>query len=773
MLRGRELRAEIAALEQDVERLEARLQELREFGSFLETGRDYESSGFSPAKLRALSRKYGISAEDFDDEGAIEKIALEIKLWSRRLSRAKERLAELGRAPEAVPFFARLRSWLQAAALAILAVIALAGQFAAQMIGALVSRGRFVLILLAVIAIPAFILWAIWLGLRGDDTIAQRPCEEFLSAREADGGPESNRDECVTVYFATPRAVIKDKDAAPSRPASGGEPGYQPVSRFTKHADAKGALYWGRAEVAVLKRNFKYEKKQGEKFDFAARLRTGVALNQIRVTTLSVGAGGAFDSTKDHYFKQLSDDVQSKADGKVLFFVHGFNVKFDDALTVAARLSIDLNIKNEDAYVSKGGLAYGLGQPFLFSWPNKESMSEYDPDRDHNAPAAGRHLAEAISGVIRATSSDSGAGTATPEINLVVHSMGNRVLLSALQSLAEDPALRDNSYKIRIVHVAAEPGRKEYAEAVKSFEERLAQLGVEEISLPKVSVYSDADDFALALAEFRNGSPRVGKHGNKTDPFVYRGAGSSRYTTIDSTGFESDWNHSYFSDSPSVVADIACALKDVEPEQRMLIGQPTSQTQWWRMSDDDSTRSDLLPACKLTPLPPIDPCEPYGRVRGWPIIGKWLAALLFPEGAKKCEVAPENSCEQDPTRSWCVTPPAVVTPEPVSTGVPFKIGKSSLREVKPGEISETERLKGWLSKEKGDETIERILILVRAKDEDLARRRFATLSEIVKLELGDVMIERSQAPLVDGNDAEITVYFKSRVESKDPSEIKE
>jgi hypothetical protein len=226
-----------------------------------------------------------------------------------------------------------------------------------------------------------------------------------------------------------------------------------------------------------------------------------------------------------------------------------------------------------------------------------------------------------------------------------------------------------------------------------------------------------------------------------------------------------------------VVADIACALKDVDPEQRLLIGQPESQTQWWKMSDSAIARAGVLEACKLTPLPPIDPCEPYGRVRGWPIIGKWLAALLFPEGAKKCSVPPQTSCKADPTRSWCAEPPVVITPEPKATKVLHKIGKPGFRGQTEDNIGpEATKLKNWFSVLKSKESIKRIVIMVRAKDEDLAQQRFAVLSkflaeQLLEQETIPATIERSSLPLEAGDDSTITLYFESGVESKDPADL--
>lgn len=771
MSNGTERRAD---LERNIDGLQTKIAELQEFREFLKGDRSFEKSAFTPARLRELARRYNLTAEDLADEAALEKIDLEIRIRERRLRRAREELAAL---PVSVPFTKRILGALEALAIIIIAVLAGVAAFAASALKSLTSIMRPLLVFLFILAVPAIALWVIWLSLKGDDTLAQKSCETYLQEKQAAGELSEGFNDCVTVYFATPRAAVKDTRSVTKATGQEQENAYQLVRRFKKTQEKDKILYWGRAEVTVPKRE---PLKSGEVTNFRARLREGQGRSQTRVTILTVGAGGEFNAAKNRYFEELSTDINA-ADRKVLFFVHGYQVKFEEALKLSARLSFDLNLKNPQAYLpaddQQRSIAYSFGQPFLFSWPNDESLLGFGTDRDRNAPAAAPFLAKALAAVI---TSSTGPGEQTEkelEINLIAHSMGNRVLLESLHDLASDSSLRGRKFKLRIIHAAAEPGQKLYNDKVDEFERSLA----DDIQR-SVTIYSDADDFALASAEALASveafgrAPVVGKHGNwddwnKTKPFVYKGEGSSHFTTIDATGFKTDWNHSYFNESPTVVADIACAFRDVSPSERMLIAQPTKNPEWWRMSDRAIEKRD---ECKVTALPGIAPCEQYIRALKWPLIGESLAEWLVPGGGEKCTRPPVNICDpKNKSRpDWC--PDGKVWPESKFFDVSFKAGKPSLGKGDAGEKFETERLQNWYNAAKGDEQIKSIVILVYAKDEVLAQERFKTVKEILVGQGADeTKIERSTTETLSAGDSgKVTVSFESRVPSKAPEDLR-
>jgi esterase/lipase superfamily enzyme len=112
-------------------------------------------------------------------------------------------------------------------------------------------------------------------------------------------------------------------------------------------------------------------------------------------------------------------DVAKTYPAQALVFVHGYNVSFENAARRAAQIAYDIKF---DAAT------------FLFSWPSRANLWASLSDRDTVAIAAD-HLRDFLSKIV--------AETKVKKIHFVAHSMGNTVLLIALEKIAkEDPTLR-------------------------------------------------------------------------------------------------------------------------------------------------------------------------------------------------------------------------------------------------------------------------------------------------------------------------------------------
>ena len=118
--------------------------------------------------------------------------------------------------------------------------------------------------------------------------------------------------------------------------------------------------------------------------------------------------------TEDQLFMRSARqrlEVASVFPKQVFVFVHGFNVSFENALRRAAQIAYDLNFD---------------GTAFLFSWPSRGSMWSYASDRE-SAEIAVDHLKEFLEKIV--------AETQPSKIHLIAHSMGNVVLLNALEKI--------------------------------------------------------------------------------------------------------------------------------------------------------------------------------------------------------------------------------------------------------------------------------------------------------------------------------------------------
>lgn len=663
-------------------------------------------------ELIRLQKQPLINDLDFLDGAAIEKISLELRIWKTRLAQSQEKLqAEMARPvrPTAI----------EAAKAATASII---GRFASTASGILRFAFSFTRIA-APAALVAFIIAYFWQA-APDRNIS---CEAAHRAQIARSGG-AVLDDCVTVYFATKRDYVTTHDKRRND-----EFDYPIVDRFTNSHETDG-LKWGRAEVSVPRREKDINSNIEGKFDFTELARSGANLNRTRVTQISVGSSTS-PELKSEYFTQLSNDVGEHGAGKVLFVVHGFNVKFDSALKLAARLSLDLEIaaqkgQNDSAY--KEMPRYQFGQPFLFSWPDQEGIFPWDyvRDRDVNSTGAAGDLADALLQVM----SQPDVST----INLVVHSMGNRVLLHSLEKLGPRLSGVNHPVKIRIIHASADVSPDDYGKKVTEFETRLHEIldssQKPNLSHPKVTIYSDANDWALFWSAIANSSDRVGRNpkGQRSKPpYVYQSANDkglqdysdAEYVTVDASGFKSDWvNHSAFERTPTILADMACALEDSDKRALTKVSLKDGRT-YWKI---DAKSGEVL--CKLTPVPRREVnCDLYMSHKKH-VLSFFFSIIdrgMFPDAEQKCKKpAPTPPQPKPSSLASC----EVYRPEQVL----FKVGKKSLADPAPAEQkTDVPKLKQFI-RDQANRTIQHIHITAYARNEKLAGERLSVIREQVE-----------------------------------------
>ncbi|MEP3655742.1 MAG: alpha/beta hydrolase [Litorimonas sp.] len=247
---------------------------------------------------------------------------------------------------------------------------------------------------------------------------------------------------------------------------------------------------------------------------------------------------------RQNFVEKLGADMSARGTDGILLFVHGFNVGFEDALIRSAQLTVDLG----------NGTLPKPGSPVLFSWPSagKMSLGHYKNDGKQAASAV-PHL-EAFLDVLTTDMEIS-------KINIVAHSMGNRVLIGALEQYAADylEAHPEQDIEFRIVLAAADVDRDIF-DLVAGKLDNLK---------PNVVIYTSDDDVALKVSKLINGTPRLGDT-DKNKPYIRV---SSKYETVDATSVASELfglGHGYYSSNPFILGDIRCALGDQIAEDRAL-----------------------------------------------------------------------------------------------------------------------------------------------------------------------------------------------------------
>jgi esterase/lipase superfamily enzyme len=218
-------------------------------------------------------------------------------------------------------------------------------------------------------------------------------------------------------------------------------------------------------------------------------------------------------------------------------FVHGYYVSFDNALRRTAQLAHDLNFD---------------GAAFLYSWPSHGQLADYAADQN-NSRGSVHDLRQFLEFVV----AKSGATT----VHLIAHSMGNPLLLAALEEFRSSPAWADLHIG-QVILAAPDMSTEDFSSATSDLK---SQTG-------GVTLYASHGDLALVVSEAWNGlthgirGPRAGFVPAK-GPLVLDGV-----NTIDVSGASTailSFNHSTYAESPELLADIAMLLHGARsPDKR-------------------------------------------------------------------------------------------------------------------------------------------------------------------------------------------------------------
>jgi esterase/lipase superfamily enzyme len=225
---------------------------------------------------------------------------------------------------------------------------------------------------------------------------------------------------------------------------------------------------------------------------------------------------------RDDFFKQLSQRVNSSADGSAFLFVHGYNVTFEDAARRTAQMSYDLAFP---------------GAPVFYSWPSQGKTSAYTVDEQNVEWAQANMLA-----FLEDFFQRSGA----KNIYLIAHSMGNRALTRAtIAFLNKHPDARRRLKEVILTapDIDADVFKRDIAPA-------LTATG------RPVTLYASSDDAALLASKKVHGYARAGDLSRVL--IVVPGMETVDATSLD-TGFV---GHSYFADNRSVLGDIFQIIKE-------------------------------------------------------------------------------------------------------------------------------------------------------------------------------------------------------------------
>jgi len=228
----------------------------------------------------------------------------------------------------------------------------------------------------------------------------------------------------------------------------------------------------------------------------------------------------------------------AESGSEAFLFIHGYNVGFDDAVRRTAQLFRDLEFD---------------GVPILFSWPAQEAWWRY-PAAEDVVNASARQLEHFLRNTL--------ADERLSAINVIAHSMGNRILLTALERMALQKA---NSEFSNIVLAAPDIN-------VADFDAVSKILGA---SAKRTTIYSSSHDVALLVSKAFHKFPRLGEAPpNYLSPAI---------DTVDASEIRQDvLGHSYFGDSNIALRDLFLLLRQgLEPQKRFLQARELGGLRYW------------------------------------------------------------------------------------------------------------------------------------------------------------------------------------------------
>lgn len=242
------------------------------------------------------------------------------------------------------------------------------------------------------------------------------------------------------------------------------------------------------------------------------------------------------------FFAGITRQVEESRQKDLLLFVHGFNVSYDAAVVRTAQIAMDTPFN---------------GAVVCYSWPSQGGLFNYSNDEPINADAV-EPFTQFLTELIR---------NVPPEtrINIVVHSMGNRIVMKAINRLPEPPA--GEKLLRNVVLCAPDVGITQYKAWVRGIVRRAE----------RVTLYTCSLDTALAASKGLHNEQRAG---DADPPTIVDGV-----ELIDCTSMDfSFMGHSYYGNNISVLSDLFNIIKEQKPaaERSHLAEVKTEQGSYWK-----------------------------------------------------------------------------------------------------------------------------------------------------------------------------------------------
>jgi esterase/lipase superfamily enzyme len=253
----------------------------------------------------------------------------------------------------------------------------------------------------------------------------------------------------------------------------------------------------------------------------------------------------------DYDFNKIIHNTSNKTDAFI--FVHGYNNTFEDAALRTAQLVQDID--------------YPL-TPFMYSWASNGQNLDYIGD------ATNCNLATTF--FLRFLRRIAKNGN-YKHLHIIAHSMGNRLIANAMDSLAmsgEYKKLRISEIIMAAPDIDVETFKAQNAKAIS-------------LCCDRATIYGAKNDWALILSHLIGKYVRVGQYGKP--PFYLDGVSNIDFINADSvkTGF---LGHDRFAESPTILKDMSNLMEYRKPvSKRSVPHQLLNKRQYYYFTPDKET----------------------------------------------------------------------------------------------------------------------------------------------------------------------------------------
>jgi esterase/lipase superfamily enzyme len=251
--------------------------------------------------------------------------------------------------------------------------------------------------------------------------------------------------------------------------------------------------------------------------------------------------------TKPDFYAFLQSAIKAGGDSAFLLFVHGFNVPFDVAMESVAQIAFDIRYQ---------------GHVGAFSWPSLVDQSK-------NGYMSDKERATSSVAILSTFLLELAAQPHISKIHILAHSMGNYLILHALDRIAQgDKSIIEKRLGELVLIAADVPAGWFKEQALSTLSDRM-------------TVYSSSTDWALMLAQEYQSEPRVG-----LIPPVTLGKDCD---TIDASVCKSPFlgvGHDYYAQSTRLLGDYSLVLQGLPIDKRpFLEAAKIADGDYWVLKD--------------------------------------------------------------------------------------------------------------------------------------------------------------------------------------------